>query len=69
MRGRLVKRPVQRVVSSFDPHQLALILGKNPDHLQSRNVRRLLSDGRLVYRYPTRHKHPQQKYMAAGEHE
>jgi ATP-dependent DNA helicase RecG len=45
-------------------HELGILLGKNPTHLQTRNIKRLLADKRLVYQYPDQINHPHQKYVA-----
>jgi ATP-dependent DNA helicase RecG len=45
--------------------ELAALTAKTPNHLRSRNIKRLLTDGRLQYLHPEEPSHPDQKYVAA----
>ena len=45
--------------------ELAGLTGKTSNHLRSRNVKRLVTDGRLAYLHPEEPNHPDQKYVAA----
>jgi len=47
--------------------ELAALTGRVANHLRSRNVKRLLKDARLAYRYPAEPNHPDQKYVAVPE--
>lgn len=48
----------------FSLAQLSLLLAKHPDHLQSRNIKRMLLDKRLLYLHPAEINHPRQMYVA-----
>jgi ATP-dependent DNA helicase RecG len=44
--------------------EIAALSGKTPNHLRSRNMKRLLAKGRLAYLHPDEPNHPDQKYVA-----
>lgn len=47
--------------------ELAALTGRSPNHLRSRNIKRLMDAGRLKYLHPDEPNHPDQKYVAATE--
>jgi predicted transcriptional regulator len=47
--------------------ELAGLTGRATEHLRKRNVKRLLSEGRLAYLHPDEPNHPDQKYVAVPE--
>ncbi|MEW6249752.1 MAG: ATP-binding protein [Planctomycetota bacterium] len=46
---------------------LANLTGRAPNHLRSRNIKRLVRAGRLAYLYPDEPNHPDQKYVVREE--
>jgi ATP-dependent DNA helicase RecG len=47
--------------------EMAGLTGRAPEHLRKRNVKRLLTEGKLGYLYPEEPNHPDQKYVATQE--
>ncbi len=47
--------------------EIGALTHKTPNHLRSRNIKRLLTEGRLAYLHPDEHNHPDQKYIAPRE--
>jgi hypothetical protein len=54
-----IQPQVRRLLQLIFIHKIRLYL-----HLQERNVKRLLADGRLAYLYPSEINHPRQRYIA-----
>lgn len=44
--------------------ELAALTGRAADHLRKRNIKRLLTEGRLANTHPDEPNHPEQKYVA-----
>lgn len=44
--------------------ELSALTGRDAAHLRSRNIKRLLAEGRLAYTHPDEPNHPDQKYTA-----
>lgn len=51
----------------YSADELARITGRNAEYLQKGYLSPLVSEGRLVYRYPEDPNHPQQAYGLAGQ--
>lgn len=45
--------------------ELSALTGRDTTHLRMRNIKRLLTEGRLAYTHPDEPNHPEQKYVAA----
>ncbi|MGC4005630.1 MAG: hypothetical protein QM811_21930 [Pirellulales bacterium] len=43
--------------------EIAFLLKRQVEHLQKRNIKKLMSEGKLAYLYPQQPTHPQQKYV------
>jgi ATP-dependent DNA helicase RecG len=46
----------------FNAQELGVLLHRNPEHIRNRNIKRLLTDGRLVYFHAKEQFHPDQRY-------
>jgi len=46
--------------------ELAALTDRSPNHLRSRNIKHLISAGRLAYLHADEPNHPNQKYMASS---
>jgi len=46
--------------------ELAALTDRSPNHLRSRNIKHLISAGRLAYLHPDEPNHPDQKYIASS---
>lgn len=44
--------------------ELSALTGRATVHLRLRNIKRLLTEGRLAYTHPDEPNHPEQKYVA-----
>ncbi len=51
-------------IRPFSMEQLALLLGRNPAHLQNRNIKNMLRDGKIQLLFPEKPNDPNQKYIS-----